>query len=320
MVKRFSLYLAILLVFTVGPAVPGQKSQQNCDFSIVGTWKAADGGATPLFVTFAADGTIVVRMSPGLEGEILGQGTYKLDYPESPKAIEIIVTKAAGVLALGTTSMAMTVSTDSSFTTTGLTRGPMRWVRLEPARHFLVFAARQGNPSLVGPAFAILIRKEGRQTQIEAAGLYFDNEDKNFGPIPARLYNEFMTEPQSRTDVMLRLEITRGEYERGLKIMRDWERRAREGTLLYPPANPRGLYFDTSILLKQIAESINQCGEKMKLYDLNWRSDDEVAVKYSAPQVPYQYLKRLQELNKKNHVSDKEFGEPGHSTRAGGAQ
>lgn len=316
MVKRFSLYLAILLVFTVGPACLGQ---QNCDFNIVGTWKAANG-ATPLFVTFAANGAVAVRKSPGLEGKILGRGTYKLDYPKSPKAIELVGTKAAGVLALGTTSMAMTVSDDSSFTTTGPTRQPMRWVRLEPARHFLVLAARQGNPSLVGPAFAILIRKEVRQTQIEAAGLYFDNEDKNFGPIPATLYSEFMTEPGSRTDVMLRLEITRGEYERGLKIMQDWERRAREGTLLYPPANPRGLYLDTSILLKQIAESVNQCGEKIKLYDLNWRSDDEVAVNYNAPQVPYQYLKRLQELNKKNHVSDKEFGEPGHSTRAGGTQ
>ena len=61
------------------------------------------------------------------------------------------------------------------------------------------------------------------------------------------------------------------------------------------------------MLLKQVAENLNQCSQRIKLYDLNWRSDDEVAVNYNSRQVPFQYLKRLRELNEERHVRDKEF-------------
>ena len=159
----------------------------------------------------------------------------------------------------------------------------------------------------------MLIKKDGSQTSIETVGLYFEDNRKKFGEVPRELYDEFMKDSHSGSDVMLRLEITGAEFERSLKIMQDWQRRAREHTLPYPPAQRRALNVNTSVLLKQIAEGLNRCGERINLYPLTWRNDDEVAVNYNARQVPFQYLKRLRQLNEKRHVRDSEFAEDRHA-------
>ena len=71
---------------------------------------------------------------------------------------------------------------------------------------------------------------------------------------------------------MLRLEITAAQYERALKIVKTWERRARNNELLYPD-----LPMDNILLAKQVTESLNQCGEKFKLYKLDWSMEDHIS-------------------------------------------
>ncbi|MBO0725552.1 MAG: hypothetical protein J2P52_08130, partial [Blastocatellia bacterium] len=105
----------------------------------------------------------------------------------------------------------------------------------EPHRHFLVLAGRSGTfYDNSGPAFPMLIRLDGERIQIDAVGVYSIQGKRIFGSVPEVAYEEFMREPRDASDVMLRLEITPGQYERGLKILQTWERRAREGALLYP--------------------------------------------------------------------------------------
>jgi hypothetical protein len=66
-------------------------------------------------------------------------------------------------------------------------------------------------------------------------------------------------------------------------------------------------------MLKEVAECLNRCSETIKLYTLNWASDDDVAVNYNPRQVPFQYLKRLRQLNDKLHVRDEAFHASGQS-------
>ncbi len=309
--KRSIIFLSsLLVVLMVGAEVLGQK---GCDFSIIGAWRATGSDeAGPALVVFGQDGSVTVYSGSGrVDGSEIAKGTYTLDDAKAPKSITLTAVKAGGFLSEGVISLGIAASDDTSFTSIGPGAESMRWVRAEPFRYFLVLAGREGNSRDGGPAFAMLIRKDGRETLIETAGLYFEKNHKKFGLIPKEVYDEFMREPNSSSDVMLRLEITGAQFQRSLKIMKDWQRRAREGTLLYPPAQTRALNVNTSVLLKQLAEDLNRCGERISLYALTWRDDDEVAVNYNPRQVPFQYLKRLKQLNEKRHVPDSEFAQAG---------
>ena len=137
----------------------------------------------------------------------------------------------------------------------------------EPHRYFLVLASRRGTfYDKTGPAFPMLIKLDGERTQVEAVGTYSFQGSRKFGTVPEESYREFMKEPSAASDVMLRLEITSSQYERGLKVLREWDRRAKEGALLYRKAP-----MNTLMLVKEVTESLNQCGEKeIKLYKLDW--------------------------------------------------
>jgi hypothetical protein len=185
----------------------------------------------------------------------------------------------------------------------GLTAG-----RADLERFFIVFAGREGTIADGGPAFAMLIETDGRQSAIETIGLYFENDRKKIGSVPRELASQFMKEPRTESDVMLRVEITKPQFERCVKIAKTWQRRGREGALLYTGTRD-SMNLNNSILLKEIAESLNRDGERIKLYKLTWLIDDEVAVNYRAPHVAFQYFRRLKQLNETLHVSDKQFGQ-----------
>jgi hypothetical protein len=174
-----------------------------------------------------------------------------------------------------------------------------------PHRHFLVLAGRSGTfYDKSGPAFPMLIKLDGERTQVDAVGIYSIQGKRMFGPVPAETYQEFMKEPRAASDVMLRLEITSAQYERGLKILRTWERRAREGALLYPDVS-----LDNILLVKQITESLNQCGEKIKLYKLDWGVEDKISDDNPSPHVPFVFFKEMRRLNESLHLRDEKFQE-----------
>ncbi|MGH9753069.1 MAG: hypothetical protein ACREA2_09815 [Blastocatellia bacterium] len=173
-------------------------------------------------------------------------------------------------------------------------------------RYFLVLAGRSGTfYDNGGPAFPMLIKLDGERMQVDALGIYSIQGKRMFGPVPEETYREFMKEPSAASDVMLRLEITSAQYARGLKILRTWERRVKEGALLYPDVS-----MDNILLVKEVAESLNKCGEKeIKLYKLDWGYEDKISDNNPPPQVPFLFFKEMKRLNESLHMRDEKFQE-----------
>ncbi len=309
--KRFAIISALILVcLTAAPAAFGQK---GCEFNIVGTWKAEKSDqANPVLYRFSPDSKVTVLSGSGSgqtsQLQEIANAVYTLDDPKAPKAVIVKADRAAGGFPQGSTLMEITAYDDTSATFARPGSAPSRWVRVDPNRYFMVLAGRMGTfYDNSGPTFPMMIKMEGQQTQIDAVGIYADGGKWVFGTIPAETYNQFMKETKKDQDVMLRLEITAIQYERGLKIVKTWERRARNNELLYPD-----LPMDNILLAKQVTESLNQCGEQFRLYKLDWSIEDHISS--SSPRddnpfsrIPFLYFKELKRLNSSLHVADEKF-------------
>lgn len=306
--RRAAIFSSLILIcLTAAVTAFGQK---GCEFSIVGTWKGeGTDEANTLLYRFAPDGTVTVLSrsgsDQGSELREIASATYKLDNPDAPRSIAFKGSKNTGLLVQGTTSMQVIAYDEGSFTCVRPGSSPTRWVRVEPYRYFIILAGRSGTfYDGSGPTFSILIKAHGTQIQVEASGVYSIRDTPAFGPVPAETYNEFMKEPRNASDVMLRLEITSTQYERSLKILRTWNRRVREGALLYPDIS-----MDNILLVKQITESLNQCSEKIKLYNLDWGLEDNISEANGPTSIPFQYFKELRRLNESLHVRDDKFSQ-----------
>jgi hypothetical protein len=88
-----------------------------------------------------------------------------------------------------------------------------------------------------------------------------------------------------------------------MTILQTWQRRAREGALLFPEYS----YLNVIVPLKEIAESLNQCGDTINLYKLTWMVDDELAVNVPEWELAFQYVKKLRQLNEPLNVTDEKF-------------
>jgi hypothetical protein len=315
--KRTNFFcLSFLFIWICLAAPPNALSQQACQFSIVGTWRMAntDAAGSTLY-RFALDGTIakvsdsITRQSSvGPEAVV---ATYALDDPKAPKVITFQATKASPGFARGTTAMTIKAFDDSSFTCAGPDQSLIQWVKADDSRYFIILAGRKGLfYDRSGPAFPMLIKLDGEKMQVDAVGIYSIRNTANFGSIPSETYQEFMKESGNSSDVMLRLEISGAQYERGLQILRSWERRVREGTLLYPDIS-----MDNILLVKQITESLNQCAEKIKLYNLDWGVDDKISDNTKPTHIPFLYFQELRRLNQAIHVGDEKFQHTAHHLR-----
>ena len=309
--KRFVLITSFVLIGLAAPATTfGQK---GCEFKIVGTWRAekADQINQPLY-RFASDATLTVLMPSGSGASLkeIARAVYTLDAAKTPKVILVKASKAAGDFAEGTTALEIIAHNDAFLTLVKPGAPPMRWVRVEPHRYFMVLVGRMGTfYDDSGPTFPMMIKMNRQETQIDAAGIYDQGGKWAFGTIPADTIKQFMKESPKATEVMLRLEITGAQYERGLKIVQTWERRARDGELLYPD-----LYMDNILLVKQVTESLNQCGETIKLYSLDWSLNDHISSSSKRDdnpftRIPFLYFKELRRLNEALHIPDAKFYE-----------
>lgn len=290
--------------------------QQSCEFNIIGTWKApATYARDAALYRFAPDGRVtelsLSSSGPASEPREVAQAVYKLDNPKAPKSIAFTAAGTApgkgGGFAYGTSSMEILKYDDASFTC--VTRGsePARWVRVDPNRYFIVLAARNGEfYNTSGSAFPILIKKAGAEPQVDAVGTYSDRGKEAFGRVPLKGYEDFIREPRKDSEVMLRLEINTAQYERGLKILRTWERRAREGALLYET----NYALNNILLVKAVTETLNQCSEEVELYKLSYiHPQDWITNEYAPSFVPFYYFKELRRLNESLHVRDDKFQE-----------
>jgi hypothetical protein len=305
--KRPAIIAALILIGLLAPAAA--LGQKGCEFNIVGTWRAEKSdGSSPVLYRFTPDAKVIVLSGQGSQWREVASAGYALDNPKAPKVILVKADKQAAGFAEGVSSMDVTAYDDTSVTLTKPGSAPTRWVRVDPFRYFIVLAGRVGTfYDGSGPTFPMLIKTDGRQTQIDAVGTYDVRGYWAFGAIPPNTYQEFMKEPRKDSDVMLRLEITAAQYERGLKIVKTWERRARNNELLYPD-----LTMDNILLAKQVTESLNQCGEAFKLYKLDWSLEDRIST--ASPRddnpisrIPFLYFKELKRLNQSLHVPDDKF-------------
>lgn len=318
--KRSALILALILVCLAAP--PAALGQKGCELNLIGTWKAEKSDETnPILYRFTPDARVTV-LSGSDQGSTLREiasAGYTLDNPKAPKIILIKADKTGGGLAEGITAMDIAGYDDASLTLVKPGAAPTRWVKVDVYRYFIVLAGRTGTfYDGSGPTFPMLIKTGGKQTQIDAVGTYDVRGYWAFGAIPPETYNQFMKEPRTESDVMLRLEITAAQYERGLQIVKTWERRARNNELLYPD-----LTMDNILLAKQVTESLNQCQEKFKLYKLDWSMEDRISS--SSPRddnpfsrIPFLYFKELKRLNQSLHVPDDKFYGSGRAPKPAG--
>jgi hypothetical protein len=170
-------------------------------------------------------------------------------------------------------------------------------------RYFVALAGRSGVfYDQGGPAFSMVITVTGVHADIEAVGIYADNGRPVFGPVPAAAYREFMKESRRSSDVLLRIEIGAEQYERTAAILRTWERRAREGALLYPE-----IAMNNILLAKQVTEGLNHCAEHITLYALDWGVEDAISEDNPRSNIPFKYFQELRRLNETRHVPDNRF-------------
>jgi hypothetical protein len=308
--KRLVFISSLILICLTATAF----GQNVCEFNIVGMWKASTiNDVSSVIYRFEPDGAVTMLSLPGSgpdsKSKEIARGTYKLDNPKAPKSISFTITREGEGSAQGAPSMKIVKYDDTSFTSeNGDSSSVLQWVRMDPNQYFLVLAGRSGVfYDRSGPTFPILIKSDGRETQIDAVGIYFVGGKPYFGSIPAEYRDEFMKDSLGDSDVMLRLAVSGPQYERGLKVLRTWDRRAREGALLYPD-----VFMDNVLLVKQVTETLNQCGATVKLYTLDWGVYDYISENNPPSRAPFLYFKELKRLNESLHVPDVRFQESTH--------
>lgn len=315
------------------PRYGQSEAKKACPFNIVGTWKSEAATANPILFRFAPDGTVILMSPstaiPDADFETLAAVRYKLDKPAAPKRLDIIAVRGNEVFGRGTTGMEIVEYTDDSFTTIHPVDGRRtHWVRAKTNRYFLTFAARSvkltgysddssqeihpkdGRPTQEaygGPSFAMWTKLDGRKTEVETLGIYLNTNGAGqtvpvVGAIPVELYREFVKESTKDSDVMIRLELSEAEYERTHKVFNTWAKRVRDNTLLYDEP-----YLNAMEFIRRTAETLNLCGERVKLHKLNWLQTDHIVGKNQIPAHPLEYIRDMRKKNDNLHVTDARF-------------
>ena len=159
----------------------------------------------------------------------------------------------------------------------------------------------------------MVIKLAGGVPTIDAFGVYLAKEGRALGTVPPDVYKKYLREARNDSETTLRLEINSRQYERALKIIKEWERRDREGALLYTTARETlddSTYLNNILVVKAVAESLNQCSEDINLYPLNYvQKDDWISDKYGSAFVPFYYFQELRRRNEARHIDDKKFQE-----------
>jgi hypothetical protein len=180
-----------------------------------------------------------------------------------------------------------------------------RWAPSDTERHFLVLAAsRDVFYDGSGPSFVMLMKTDAAtgESDMGAVGIHADDKRRAvFGSVPWQTYDTFLREPGTGSaNVMLRLEINEPQYERMLGILRSWDRRAREGRLLYTD----DVFMNNILLVKQVTEELNRCRQSVKLYKLDWGIDDRISDENARSRVPLLVFQELKRRNASLHVAD----------------
>ncbi len=313
---KLSAKISLLALLVVGTILPGVAQQpKKCQFNIVGTWKAQTSPTEARLYTFDANGGVKVLNATGT-AQPTEIATAKYELLEDPKAPdEISITATGKNRIFGRTNIAMKVVSfnDSSITCQIPGVGETRWTRVDADRYFIVLVARRGEfYDTSGPAFPIVIKMAGGVSKLDAAGVYSDKGVATFGAVPADSYKEYLRDARGDSEVILRLEINSRQYERALKVVQEWERRAREHTLLYTVDNTHSapMPLNNILLIKAVTETLNLCQDDFDLYKLDYaHPTDWITEQYGPEFVPFMYFKELRRRNEARHIEYKKFQE-----------
>ena len=305
--KIITIFALILLAFT-GAAFAQEKS---CSFNLVGAWKVQISKTDARLYTFDADGNMkVLAVSGTAEPKEIATASYKIDDPAAPGVVSFKATGKNRIFGRVNAAMKVVSYDDVSLTCSIPGIGTTRWTKVDPNRYFIVLTARTDEfYDHTGSAFPVLIKLSGGVPEINAVGIYSDHGKAHFGTVPPETYKDYLREARSESETVLRLEINGAQYERGLQVVKEWQRRAREGALLYSsPAS--SVTLNNVVLVKAVTETLNRCMDDVNLYKLDYiHPQDWLSDMYSPELLPFYYFKELRKLNEARHISEQKFQE-----------
>jgi hypothetical protein len=318
---KLTAIISLLAIMVLGSTATALAQEKSCSFSLVGTWKAQISTSEARLYRFDAKGEVAVLSVSGTsEPQQIATAKYAvIEEINEPRTISFTATGKNRIFGAVKKTMKVVSYDDSSITFDMPEMGTARWTRVDPDRYFIVLSARTGEfVDSSGSAFPMLIKLAGGVPTIDAFGVYLSKDGKTFGTVPPSLYKEHLREAQKDSETTLRLEINSRQYERALKVVKTWERRAREDALLYILQNTVDAAGDPTslnniVLVKAVTETLNQCSEDIDLYKLNYVvKDDWITDKVGSAFVPFYYFKELRRMNERRHISEKQFQELVH--------
>jgi hypothetical protein len=309
--------LAMMLLGSTATALAQEK--KSCSFNIIGTWKAQVSPNEAILYRFDSKNVVTV-LSAQEKGEPQQIATAEYEVVnELGKPDSVSFTASGKNLIFGSTKKTMKLVSydDTSITCAIPGIGDIRWTRVDPDRYFIVLAARQGEfYDKTGSAFPMVIKLAGGVPTIDAFGVYPGKDGRAFGTVPPDVYKKYFGEARNDSETTLRLEISSGQYERALKVIKEWERRDREGALLYKTAAETlddPTWLNNILVVKAVTETLNQCSVDFNLYPLNYvHQDDWISNNVSSAFVPFYYFKELRKRNEARHIPDQKFQELVH--------
>ena len=296
--------------------------KKKCPCDILGTWKVQLSKTEARLYEFDGEGVVkVLSVSGDTKPRELATANYEfIDQPvmdmsatpdQKPPDKQISFTTTGKNRIFGRTKATMKiVSYDDSSLTCEIpgVAGTVRWTRVDPDRYFMILVARQNEfYDHSGSAFPMVVKLAGGVSNIEAAGTYSDHGKLEFGKVPPEIYKDYLREARGDAEVILRLEINSRQYGRALKIVQEWQRRARENALLYRDSP---ITLNNILLVRNITETLNLCQNDLDLYKLDYTyPGDWITDKYSTEFVPFFFFQELRRRNEARHIDYKKFQE-----------
>jgi hypothetical protein len=316
---KITALISLLVIMLLGFTAPASAQEKSCSFDIVGTWKAQVSSQEARLYQFDANGVVTVLTSAGTaEPHQIATAKYEvINELGKPDSVAFTASGRNRIFGAVSKTMKLVSYDDTSITCAIPGIGTTRWTRVDADRYFIVFSARQGEfYDTSGSAFPMLIKLAGGVPTIDAFGVYLTKNGRAFGTVPPAIYKEYLREARNDSETTLRLEINSRQYERALKIVKEWERRDREDALLYITGkdvsdDPTAL--NNILVVKAVTESLNQCSQDFNLYKLNYEvADDWITNKVSSAFVPFYYFQELRKRNEARHIPDQKFQELVH--------
>ena len=313
---KIKAIISLLAVMLLGSTAVFAQENKSCSFDVVGTWKAQLSPTQAVLYQFDAKGGVTVLSVSGTEApRQTATASYEvINEPDSPRLISFKASGKGRIFGSIKKTMKVVKYDDASITCEIPGMETTRWTRVDPDRYFIVLAARKGEfYDTSGSAFPVVIKLAGGVPTIDAFGVYLAKDERALGAVPADVIKKYLREARNDSETTLRLEINSRQYERALKIIKEWERRDREGALLYTTGREtldNATYLNNILVVKAVTETLNQCSDDVDLYPLNYiQKDDWISDKFGSAFVPFYYFKELRRRNDERHIDDKKFQE-----------